>query len=91
MVLPEQILIADGDSREVDALSVDDLHVHSFGIIPQVDQPLTHEPQEKTHSAENSDCPQYSVKQEGRERSDNQMITMLGDNIGICDTYRLEM
>ena len=51
MVLPEQVLVTDGDSREVDALGVDDLHIHSFRVVPQVDQPLTHEPQEEPDSA----------------------------------------
>ena len=69
MVLPEQILITDGDCREVDALCVDDLHIHRFGIIPEVDQPLTHEPQEEPDSAEHSDRPQHAVKQEGRCRN----------------------
>ena len=84
-------LIADGDGGEVDALGVDDLHVHGFGIISEVDQSLTHEPEEKPDSAENSDRPEHTAKREVRGLSDKQMITMLGDNIGICDTYRLEM
>ena len=73
MVLPEQILIADGDGGKVDALRVDDLNINSFRIISQVDQPLTHEPQEKANSAENSDRPQYAAKQEGRGLSDKQL------------------
>ena len=91
MVLPEQILIADGDGGKVDALRVDDLNINSFRIISQVDQPLTHEPQEKPDSAENSDRPQYTAKTR-RSRAFRQAAEeMQSDNIGICETYRLEM
>ena len=40
MVLPEQILVTDGDSREVDALGVDDLHIHSFRVVPHIDEQM---------------------------------------------------
>ena len=59
---PEEVLVADGDSWEVDTLGVDNFHIHSPGVASQVDESLTHEPQEETAGQEHSYGPQHPAR-----------------------------
>ena len=71
---PEQILVADGDSREDDTISVDDLDINGLRMTDQIHDTIGHKPNEE--AARSNDDHQPNDAEHPNAQCSDTIITL---------------